>query len=204
MPFHAAPAENEREALVAFLSQQQDAFRAAAHGLTDAQAGERSTGSSLTVGILVKHATGVQRGWLDHALAAPAHHQDPRSQEEQIAAYTAEFSWSDSDTLGRALAAYDQVCAQVLDAVRVLDLDTPVPVPPAPWNPTDVEAWSVRWVWFHLFEELARHAGHADIIREGVDGATMYELVAAYDGFAETDWLKPWKPASLRADPSQP
>ncbi len=55
-------------------------------------------------------------------------------------------------------------------------------------------AWSVRWVWFHLVEELARHAGHADIIREAVDGATMYPLVAAAEGFPATDWLTPWSP----------
>lgn len=60
--------------------------------------------------------------------------------------------------------------------------------------PKDVPAWSVRWVWFHLIEELARHAGHADIIREAVDGATMYELVAGFEGWPATEWLTPWQP----------
>jgi hypothetical protein len=46
----------------------------------------------------------------------------------------------------------------------------------------------------HLLEELARHAGHADIIREHIDGATMYELMAGAEGWPETDWLKPWRP----------
>ena len=59
----------------------------------------------------------------------------------------------------------------MLRSVAEADLDTPVPVPPAPWNPPDVAAWSVRWVWLHVVEELARHAGHADIVRELVDGA---------------------------------
>jgi len=72
---------------------------------------------------------------------------------------------------------------------------TPVPVPhDAPWFPRDVSHWSVRWVALHLVEELARHAGHADIVREAVDGATMYELVAGREGWPETDWLKPWHP----------
>jgi hypothetical protein len=53
----------------------------------------------------------------------------------------------------------------------------------------------VRWVLLHLIEELARHAGHADIVRESIDGATAYELMAAAEGWPETDWLKPWKPA---------
>lgn len=98
------------------------------------------------------------------------------------------------DSVGAAVASLEEVSAQVRGAVLRLDLDTPVPVPPAPWNPTDVPAWSVRWVWFHLVEELARHAGHADIIREAVDGATMYPLVAAAEGLPATDWLAPWTP----------
>ena len=75
------------------------------------------------------------------------------------------------------------------------DLGQPVPVPEAPWFPKDLVAWSVRWVLLHLIEEIARHAGHADIVRETVDGATAYELMAAAEGWPETDWLKPWKPA---------
>ncbi len=62
-------------------------------------------------------------------------------------------------------------------------------------SPDDVEAWSVRWVLEHLIAELARHAGHADIIRESIDGATMYELVAAAEGMAPQPWLTPpWRP----------
>ena len=66
-----------------------------------------------------------------------------------------------------------------------------------PWFPKDVEHWSVRWVAMHLIEELARHAGHADIIRESIDGATMYELMAGLEGWPETDWIKPWRPAAV-------
>ena len=55
----------------------------------------------------------------------------------------------------------------------------------------------MRWVALHLIEELTRHAGHADIIRESIDGATMYELMAGLEGWPETDWIKPWKPATV-------
>ena len=54
---------------------------------------------------------------------------------------------------------------------------------------------SVAQVALHLVEELSRHAGHADIIRESIDGATMYELLAAREGWPETGWIKPWKPS---------
>ena len=194
MPAQAPPVTDERDALAAYLHQQQDAFRAVIFGLTDEQAGLAPTPSTLSVGALVKHVASTQRGWLNQALAAPAPYVDPRSQEEQYAAYGDEFVWRGDDTVAAALAAFDDVSSRVQEAVRSLDLDTPVPVPDAPWNPKDVEAWSVRWVWFHLIEELARHAGHADIIREAVDGATMYELIAGFEGWPESPWLKPWTP----------
>jgi hypothetical protein len=76
----------------------------------------------------------------------------------------------------------------------IADLDQPVPVPQGvSWFPSDIDAWSVRWVLLHLIQETARHAGHADIIRESLDGATGFELTAAAEGWPETPWLKPWR-----------
>ncbi len=194
MPFQAPPTTDERDNLATFIAQQQDAFRASVFGLTDDQAGLTPTASSMCVGVLVKHAAQVQTGWLEQAVAAPD--PVPAAGPEAYAAYQEAWTWSEDDTVAAAVAFLDEVSAKVLDAVRTLDPDTAVPVPDAPWFPKDVEAWSVRWVWMHLVEELARHAGHADIIREAVDGATMYELMAAKDGFPETPWVKPWKPSS--------
>jgi hypothetical protein len=195
MPAQAPPVADERSALVAYLVQQQDAFRAAAYGLTDAQAGAAaSPPSTLTVGTLLKHVTQVQENWLNLALAAPEPFVDDRTMEQKYAEHQDGWTWHDHDRLETALAAFDAVSTRVLEAVGSVDLDVAVPVPPAPWNPTDIAAWSARWVWFHLIEELARHAGHADLVREGVDGATMYELVAGREGWPETDWLKPWRP----------
>jgi hypothetical protein len=48
-----------------------------------------------------------------------------------------------------------------------------------------VKFWSVRWVLFHLIEEVARHGGHADILRESLDGRTFYELMAASEGWSD-------------------
>jgi hypothetical protein len=64
-----------------------------------------------------------------------------------------------------------------------------------PWFPKGVAAWSVRWVLLHLIEETARHAGHADLLREAVDGATAYPLLAAAESWPATPWLQPWQPA---------
>jgi hypothetical protein len=196
MPAHAPAVVDERSALLAFLSQQQDAFRNAAFGLTDAQAGARSTASALRVGTLVKHVTLVSQNWLDCAVAAPGRPAAAPSDEGAMEAWVGAFTWGGTDRLTDALRAYDEVCERVLDAVASLDLETPVPVPEAPWFPRDVEAWSVRWVWFHLLEELARHAGHADIVREGVDGAQAIELLAGREGWPELPFVKPWRPAA--------
>jgi hypothetical protein len=95
------------------------------------------------------------------------------------------------------LADYATVARDTEAVVRALpDLHPAVPVPKGvPWFPAEVDAWTVRWVLLHLIEETARHAGHADIIRESIDGATMYALMAAAEGWPATDWLQPWTPA---------
>jgi predicted enzyme related to lactoylglutathione lyase/uncharacterized damage-inducible protein DinB len=190
MALHVPPVANETDAIAAFLAQSQDAFRALLHGLSPRQAALAPSASSLSIGGLVKHVTGVQRGWLAGAEAAPELPPPSGGTEE----YLDGFTFRETDSLDDLLAAYDEVCAAVLDAVRRLDLDTPVPVPDAPWFPKDVAAWSVRWVWWHLVEELTRHAGHGDIVRETLDGATMYSLVAARDGLPDLPWLPAWKP----------
>jgi uncharacterized damage-inducible protein DinB len=192
MALHVPPVATETEAIAAFLAQQQDAFRALLFGLTPAQAASAPTASSLSVGGLVRHATSVQRSWLAAAQAAPECPEPTGGVDEYLDA----FRFDEDGSLDDLLAAFDEVSAAVLDAVRRLDLDTPVPVPDAPWFPKDVAAWSVRWVWWHLMEELARHAGHGDIVRETLDGATMYALVAARDGLADLPFLKGWKPAA--------
>lgn len=119
---------------------------------------------------------------------------DGRSFEERRAAFADEFVMREDETLQQVLDAFAAQNAATLRQLEAADLDTPVPVPTdAPWFPADVKQWSVRWVVHHLINELARHSGHADIIRESIDGATMYELVAGLEDWPETDWLKPWR-----------
>lgn len=190
MALHVPPVANETDAIHAFLAQSQDAFRALLHGLTPRQAALAPSASTLSIGGLVKHVTAVQRSWLASAEAAP----QSAPATEGVDDYLDGFSYRETDPLDDLLTAFDSASAAVLDAVRRLDLDAAVPVPDAPWFPQDVEAWSVRWVWWHLVEELNRHAGHGDIVRETVDGATMYSLVAAREGLPDLPWLPAWKP----------
>ena len=94
------------------------------------------------------------------------------------------------------------MAAETGEVVAGLALDHPVPCRPHRGTPTDVDAWSLRWVLLHLIEETARHAGHADIVREAIDGATAFELLAAVEGWPATDWLKPWQPEQVSGSPT--
>jgi len=189
------PAKDERQTLIEFLRHNQNAFLAIAYGLTDEQARSTPSVSALSIGGLIKHVAGVQRSWMARVTAAPGSPpRDDRPFEEQAAEYQDQYVMRDDETLDQLL---DTLRTQNEDALRIFaeaDLDTQVPVPhDVPWFPQDLDFWNVRWVAMHLVEELTRHAGHGDIIRESIDGATMYELIAGVEGWPETDWIKPWK-----------
>ncbi|WP_059015868.1 DinB family protein [Mycobacterium sp. M26] len=196
MPTLARPVRDERHALREFLSYQQSAFVAVAYGLTDEQARATPTVSALSVGGLIKHATGMQRSWMQRVAAAPNEPAaDTRSFEERQKEYEDEYVMRPDETLTQVLEVYARQSESTLELIDAADLDAAVPVPrDAPWFPQDVDAWSVRWVFLHVISELARHAGHADIIRESIDGATMYELVAAVEDWEPQPWLTPWTP----------
>ena len=189
MPGNAPMTTDERELLANYVAQQHDGLRGAVFGLTDEQAGAKIASSALSVGGLVKHAASVQVGWRLMIEAAPGEPVWPGTLEDQQATYERDNTWLDGDTVPAVLAAFDAEAERVLAAIRAADLDTPVPVPQdVPWFPKDVSHWSVRWVVLHLVEELARHAGHADLLREAIDGATMYELMARREGWDTTAW----------------
>ena len=194
MPAMPPAVADERQALRNYLFQQQYAYHALAFGLTDDQARETPTVSALSIGALIKHATGVQRMWMQRVASAPqAPPADDRPVQERQAEYADEFLMRPDETLAELLDKFDALNAQTKQLVETVDLDAAVPVPrDAPWFPKDVEAWSVRWVLFHMIEELARHAGQGDIIRETIDGATLYELLAGLEDWQPTAWLTPW------------
>ena len=189
------PAKDERQTLIECLRFNQNAFFAVAYGLTDEQARSTPSVSALSIGGLVKHGTGVQQSWMARVTAAPGSPpRDDRPFEEQAADYQDRYVMRDDETLEELL---DGLRAQNEETLRIFaetGLDPQVPVPhDVPWFPQDLDFWNVRWVAMHLLEELSRHAGHGDIIRESIDGATMYELMAGFLGWPETDWIKPWK-----------
>ena len=199
MPGQAPIVGDERDALRVFVEYHQSSYPALAFGLTDDQARATPTVSALSIGGLIKHATGVQRSWMERVQAAPAlPPQDTRPFEEIVAAYHDEYVMREDETVAELLEKFKAQNAETLRIVESADLDTPVPVPKdVPWFPKDIDNWTVRWVIHHLINELARHAGQADIIRESIDGATLYDLIAGVEGWEETAWVKPWKPAGV-------
>jgi uncharacterized damage-inducible protein DinB len=200
MPALASPVTDERSALCEYLSFHQSAFFAVAYGLTDEQARSRPTVSALSIGGLVKHATGVQRSWMARVAAAPdAPPRETRPFEEIAKDFADQHVMRPDETLAGLLSAFEAENAKSLHLVDTANLDAAVPVPTdIPWFPENLEAWSVRWVILHVINELARHSGHADIIRESIDGATMYELIAGLENWEPRPWVKPW---SKHADP---
>jgi Protein of unknown function (DUF664) len=193
MPGSVRPVSDERDALLAYLAQQRHVLTLTAYGLTDEQARAHPSASELSVGGLIKHVDQVERYWTDTVLQR----QDPFDPDTD---WGEKFCLGPDETVDGVIARYGQAAAET-EAVMaaVADLGQPVPVPrDAPWFPADVEAWSVRWVLLHLITETARHAGHADIVRQSIDGATAYPLMAAAEGWPASRWITPWTPPAQR------
>ncbi|MGA6164088.1 DinB family protein [Amycolatopsis magusensis] len=184
---NTGPVADEREGLLAFLEQQRRVLKIAAHGLTDEEARQAPSRSELTVGGLVKHVATTERSWIDLI-----EFDDPP--QPAMEDYADAFTLRADETLAGVLEMYAEVARRTERVIGgVADLGEPVPVPKnVPWYPEELEAWSVRWVLLHLIEESARHAGHADIIREHLDGATAMPLLAAAEQWPASPWLQPW------------
>jgi uncharacterized damage-inducible protein DinB len=194
MPALAPPVADERSALREYLAYHQSAYFAVSYGLTDEQARSTPCRSALSIGGLVKHVTAMQRSWMARVAAAPdAPPKDPRPFDEIAKEYGDQHVMRDDETLAGLLTAFQAESAASLRLVETADLGEKVPVPQEiPWFPKGIKDWSVRWAILHVINELSRHSGHADIIRESIDGATMYELLAAQEGWSIDGWVQPW------------
>jgi uncharacterized damage-inducible protein DinB len=160
----AAQLAQERLDLLETLQAHRAFLRFTVRDLTDEQARQRTTASALTLGGLVKHVTTTEAEWAGFLIGGAAG-MGTDTQE-----YGADFRMEDSDTLARLLAAYEEVAARTDELVRALpDLDASHELPAAPWFPAG-KHWSARRVLLHLVAETSQHAGHADILRETLDG----------------------------------
>ncbi|MFI2209920.1 DinB family protein [Streptomyces sp. NPDC020141] len=169
------PAEahgDERGALLSFVEAQRGALRRSVLGLTEEQAASRPSASALSLSGLLKHVAEMELNWLRMAQRRP--NERARTQE----------TWGDSfrlvegETIPGTLAFWKEVAEETEEFIRAVpSLNDTFPLPDAPWFPKDGTV-SMRWLLVHLVEETGRHAGHADIVRESLDGRTAFELVA--------------------------
>jgi hypothetical protein len=151
----------EREILEAYLDSYRQVIVGKLRGLSEDDVRRRLVPSQTTLIGLVKHAAAVERSWFQHRLD-----QRPR---EKIAAHSrgdaASWQVDQDETIAAVIAEYAKACATSRQIAARFALDDTVPH-------DRLGQVSLRWIYVHMIEELARHAGHADILREQIDGAT--------------------------------
>ncbi|MEU6564561.1 DinB family protein [Nocardia nova] len=153
------------------LRKQRAFLRSTTRDLTDAQAAQRSTVSELCLGGLIKHVASVERTWVDFITEGASSQKNFADMTEADFQQRAdEFRMLPGETLAGVLEAYDEI-ARRSDAMvaGLTDLNATWPLPEAPWF--QEREWSTRQVLLHIIAETAQHSGHADIIREAIDGA---------------------------------
>lgn len=174
----------EREDLITMLDGQRDLFRITVRGITEEQARTRSTVSELTLGGLLHHVSNCEKHWLEAILQA-----DPNAEFDMSNAAT-EYVMTDEQTVEGLLAEWDAVVARVNTLIREREsLDDSIPLPIAPWKP-EREWWTVRQIILHILREVAHHSGHADIIRESLDGQNSTFTRAGIDPEQAKAWAE--------------
>lgn len=159
----------ERNDLRNALAHQRDLLVRTVRGMTDAQVRLTPTASQLCLGGIIKHVALVEEGWVRFIEEGPAAEGPP--DEAAYEAHAAGFRMADGETLPVLLARYDAVARYTDELVAALpSLDVSHPLPEAPWFEPGAR-WSARQAFLHIVAETAQHAGHADIIRETIDGA---------------------------------
>jgi uncharacterized damage-inducible protein DinB len=164
-PAPAAAVESERADLLETLGKHRGFLRYTTRDLTDEQAAQQTTVSVLCLGGLIKHVATTEERWMRFALGGA------EAMEAEPLDWANGFRMLEGETLQGLLDWYAEVARHTDELVATLpDLDQSHPLPKAPWFPPD-SSWSVRRVLLHIIAETSQHAGHADIIRESLDGA---------------------------------
>jgi len=162
----------ERADLARALAEHRQFLRYTVRDLTDEQAAARTTVSELCLGGLIKHVSFTERQWAEFIVTGPSVFAtfDP-TDAEAGATWVAGFRMEPGETLDGLLADYEAAASRTDELVATLpDLDVSHPLPSAPWFEPGA-SWSARRALLHIIGETAQHAGHADIIREALDGA---------------------------------
>ncbi|WP_035305333.1 DinB family protein [Actinokineospora inagensis] len=153
----------ERADLLQALAVHRGFLRFTAQGLTDEQAAQQSTVSALTIGGLIKHVAATEATWY-HFMAG-----GPTQMEANYGDWADQHRMNPGEKLSDYLTNYAEIATRTDDFIKTADLDKVWPLPVAPWfEPGGTR--SIRRSIIHIIAETAQHAGHADIIRETIDG----------------------------------
>ena len=156
----------ERADLIESLRRHRNFLRFTVKDLTDEQAKRRPTVSALNLAGLIKHVAATEGSWMRFAQGgAEAMHRNWGPD-----AFSRHWHLGPGETLAGVLAEYETVAQRTDDLVAGLpDLDADHALPEAPWFEPGAR-WSARRVFLHIIAETSQHAGHADILREAIDG----------------------------------
>jgi uncharacterized damage-inducible protein DinB len=165
-----APIADERTQLTAFLDVQRATMLKKVEGLDHTQMTTATAASTLTLAALLKHLAVVEDGWCRVALLGeePApwyRHVDGDADPDW------DFRTAADDDPAELVALYEQTCERSREAIASVSSvdDLTVEVPRRHGR---TQRFNLRWVLLHMIEETARHAGHADLLREAIDGST--------------------------------
>lgn len=183
MPGMPGSVIDEKDNLLKFVAQQAYTLRLSAWGLTDEQARSTPTASSLSVGGTIKHVTTVLRAVVLQVADQPV----PEGDRD------AEFVMAGGEHIADLSDDLDCAVAELRAAVADQPLDRELPIEPAPWMP-DVPALQLRNRLAHMIDEVARHNGHADIIRESIDGVDAGALMAGSESWPPNPWIAAYQP----------
>jgi uncharacterized damage-inducible protein DinB len=156
---------DEITSLTQYLDFQRATILLKTDGLSRDQLGQAHGPSMLTLGGLLKHLALVEDSWIQGRFLGL-----PEIEPWASAPFDADEDWdfhsAADDSPEELRALYEAACARSRNAIVGIPLDQLAVVP------REAGDWTLRWVLLHLIEETARHAGHADMIREAVDGVT--------------------------------
>ncbi|MGH2819747.1 MAG: DinB family protein [Actinomycetota bacterium] len=157
-----AAAADERSTLEAFLDYYREAVKRKVGAVSEEDARRRLVPSATTLGGLIKHLRRVELSWFQHRLAQIPREELPPLQwiEDDP---DGDFRVEPDETGKSLIAEYDAQCALSREVAARFQLTDVVPHP-------HLGEVSLRWIYVHMIEETARHAGHADILREQIDG----------------------------------
>jgi hypothetical protein len=156
---------SERQVLEAFLDLHRQVLVSKVDGVSEDEARCRRVPSKTTLAGLIKHMIGVERGWFQEVLAG----RNPAEIGPNVGGGDESWDLAENEAVSSLIKEYEQTCEQSRRTAARFALDDAVPEP-------DLGQVSLRWIYVHMIEETARHAGHADILREQADGATEVDL----------------------------